>query len=116
VDEQVRRLADQVYETICQNEDEFLVAEGTAVLTVFKHADQPRIELHSRKMLVGVGGPRRPASARRLSGEVRLLADDVRRAMISNDVMVRGAREVVIEIHLRGPRPSFDFSYKPRRA
>jgi hypothetical protein len=116
VDEQVRRLIDEVHGTILDNEDEFLRAEGMAVVRVLKHGDAPRITLDSRKMLVRVGGPARLGRASCLSGEVRQLADDVRRAMIADLILVRSAREIVIEIQLRWPRPSFELGYRGQKA
>lgn len=116
MDEQVRRLADRVREAISDNEEEFLRAEGVAVLTVAKLADEPRIALDSRKLLVRVGGAERLQPASRLGGDIHQLADDVRRAMISDQVLVRSAREVVITIQLSGPRPSFELGYKGRKA
>ncbi len=115
MDEQVRRLADQVHETIRRNDDEFLRAEGTAVLTVFRRYGSARVELTSSKTLVGISGQHRSASHQRLPVEVHQLADDVRQAMLSDHLLVGGARQIVIEIQLRGPRPSFDISYKGRR-
>ena len=114
--EHINRLADQVYEAICRHEDEFLRAEGTAVLTVLRRGVEPEIKLDSRKTLVGVGGPHRVVPARRLPGDVRQLADDIRRALRSEHVLAGRARQIDIEIHLRGPRPSFDFVYRPRTA
>ena len=115
MDEQTQRLADQVYATICGNEQEFLRAEGTAVLTVDKHGDRPRIALNSSKLLVGIVGSERPGGSARFPGEVRQLANDVRRAMLADQVLVSIARAVVITIQLRGPRPSFELSYKGQR-
>jgi hypothetical protein len=115
VDEQLRRLIDDVHETICDNEEEFLRAEGLAILRVQKQGKLPKITLDSRKMLVRVGGSDRPDRAPRLGGEVRRLADDVRRAMISEQHFVGTARVIEIEIHLDGPRPSFELGYKGHR-
>ena len=116
MDEQVRRLADLVRETICNNEEEFLRAEGVAVLTVGRLADDPRIALDSRRLLVRVGGGERPLARSRLGGDIHQLADDVRRAMIADQVLVGSAREAVITIQLSGPRPSFELGYKGRKA
>ena len=116
MDEQIRRLIDVVHETICSNEGEFLRAEGMAVLTVAKQGDRPRITLDSRKPLVGVPGAGRSDRPLRLGGDIRRLADDVRRAMISQQAFVSSARETVIEIHLDGPRPNFELGYKGHRA
>jgi hypothetical protein len=115
VDEQIRRLIDQVHQTICQNEDEFRVAEGKAVVTVFKHSDPPRIELTSSKTLAGVGARQHTASAPRLSGDIRVVADDVRRKLFAEHAMVQGAHVIEIEIYLRGPRPSFHINYRTHR-
>jgi hypothetical protein len=115
MDEQTQRLADQVYATICENEQEFLRAEGTAVLTVAKLGDRPRIALDSRRMLISIAGAERPAGAARFTGEVRQLAHDVRRAMLADHVLVSIARVVVITIQLQGSRPSFELSYKGQR-
>ena len=115
VDEQTRRLIDQVHETFCQHEDEFCVAEGKAVITVFKQSGEPRIELTSSKTLAGVGARRHTSSAPRLSGEIRVVADDVRRKMRAEHAMVQGAHVIEIEIYLRGPRPSFDINYRTHR-
>ena len=116
MDEQIRRLVDLVRATICENEEEFLRAEGMAVLTVAKEGDRPRITLDSRTALVGVLSAERPERPSRLAGEVRQLAEDVRRAMIADQVLVKSAREIVITIGLRGPRPSFELGYKGQRA
>ena len=115
MDERVRRLLDEVHEAICLNGDEFEVAKGRAVITVFIDGDRARVELTSSKTLAGVGERRSVISRPRLSGEVRVLADDVRRAMRSDSALVSVAREVEIEIFLRGPRPTFDISYRRRR-
>lgn len=116
VAEQVRRLIDEVYGTILDNEEEFLRAEGMAVVRVLKHGAVPRITLDSRKMLARIGGPNRQDRPPRLGGDIQRLADDVRRAMIAEEVLVSSAREIVIEIHLGGPRPSFELGYKGHKA
>ena len=116
MDEQIRSLIDVVHQTICDNEEEFLRAEGMAVLTVAKQGDRPRITLDSRKALVGVLASARPERPSRLAGEVRQLADDVRRAMIADEVLVTSAREIAMTIGLRGARPSFELGYKGQRA
>ena len=116
MDEQSRRLIDEVHATLLDNEEEFLRAEGMAVVRVLKHGDVPRITLDSRKMLVRVGGPDRIGHMPRLSGEIRQLADDVRRAMIADWILISSAREIVIEIQLRWPRPSFELGYKGQKA
>ena len=115
MDERTRRLIDQVHETLCDNEEEFLRAEGTAVVRVLKQGDVPRITLDSRKLLIKVGRPDLTGQAPRLGGEIRPVADDVRRAMMAEQILVTSAREIVIEIHLRGARPSFDISYRTHR-
>jgi hypothetical protein len=115
VDEQIRRLIDEVYGTILDNEEEFLRAEGMAVVRVLKQGDVPRITLDSRKMLVRVGGANRASGSARLGGDVRRLADDVRRGMIAEEMYVHRAREIVIEIHLGGPRSTFELGYKGRK-
>jgi hypothetical protein len=114
--EHINRLADQVHEAICGHVDEFLRAEGMAVLTVLRHGDNAEIALDSKKVLVGVGGPHRVVPTQRLPGDVRQLADDVRRALLAEHVLASRARQITIEIHLLGPRPSFDLSYRPRRS
>src|SRR4051794_2977273 len=106
MDEQIRRLIDLVYETICDNEGEFLRAEGTAVLRVLKQGDIPRITLDSRRLLVNAGKSEQSERAARLSGDIRPMAVDIRRALSSEQVLVTSAQEIVIEIHLRGSRPS----------
>lgn len=116
MDKPVHRLADQVYGAICDHEEEFLRAEGVAVLTVSKQGDYPRITLDSRKALAGALATGRPDRPSRLAGEVRQLADDVRRGLIADHILVKGAREIVITIGLRGPRPSFELGYKGQRA
>lgn len=112
--DQVRRLADRVAEVIRGHEDEFLHAEGAASLTIFGGTETSKIELTTSKV-VGAGDGRAQSVPRRLSGEIRKLADDVGQALTRDWILVGSARQVRIEIHLRGPRPDFEITYRTYR-
>jgi len=92
--------------------DRLLEANGTAILTVFDASGSPRVDLTATETVTSGSSDAQRSAQRRLSGEIDKLADDVRRALIANHQRIDGAREIVIEIRLRGPRPSFGISYR----
>ncbi len=107
----VRRLADLVAEAIRAQQEDFLRAEGTATLAILKAGEVARIRLSISKF-VGVGDVPGGLAPRRLPGEIHQLASDVRRKMLQDEMLVAAARQVVIEIRLRGPRPDVEFIYR----
>jgi hypothetical protein len=114
---QVDRVADLVQDAIIASTERLLVADGVAVFTVFDVFGAPRIDLTSTACVAaGAAGSRPVPAPRRLPDEIRQLALDVRRTLIANHRLVEGARQIVIEIQMRGPRPSFDISYRAHKA
>jgi hypothetical protein len=110
---QVDRVADLVQDAIVASTERLLEASGRASFTVFDADGAPRIELTATALVTpAIAGEKFPTAVRRLPDEIRHLADDVRRALIADRLLVEGARQIVIEIQLRGPRPSFDISYR----
>ena len=115
--DQVDRVANLVNDTIVASTDRLLVADGVATFTVFDVPGTPRITLTSTTCVATGGDGSIPESAtRRLPDEIRQLALDVRRTLIANHRLVECARQIIIEIQLRGPRPSFDISYRASKA
>jgi len=113
---QVDRVADLVHDAIVASTDRLLVADGVAIFTVFDLAGAPRIDLTSTACVAAGDADSLPVPAsRRLPDEIRQLAVDVRLTLIANHRLVEGARQIVIEIQMRGPRPSFDISYRGRK-
>ena len=114
---QVDRVEDLVYDSIVASTDKLLVADGVAIFTVFDVPGTPKIDLTSTACVAtGGAGPLPEPTTRRLPDEIRQLALDVRRMLVANHRLVEGARQIIIEIQLRGPRPSFDISYRGRKA
>jgi hypothetical protein len=114
--DQVDRVADLVQDAIIASTDRMLVADGVAAFTVFDVLGTPRIDLTSTACVADGGAGGRPVPVpRRLPDEIRQLAEDVRRTLVANRRLVESARQIVIEIQLRGPRPSFDISYRGRK-
>jgi hypothetical protein len=97
--------------------DRLLVAEGMATITIFDVSGMPRIELTSTACVMpNVAEVQSALSSRRLPEDIRQLSDDVRRALIADHVLMESARQISIEIRLRGSRPSFDINYRARKA
>src|SRR5215213_2119672 len=114
---QVDRVANLVDNAIVASTERLLVADGVATFIVFDVPGALRIDLTSTACVtVGGVGPSAVSAPRRLPDEIRQLAADVRRTLIANRLLVERARQIVIEIQLHGPRPSFDISYRGYKA
>lgn len=112
-DAHIHRVANLARDAIVASTDRLVVAGGKAVVTILDVPGIPRIELTSTALVLptmadGTGAP----APRRLPDEIRQLGDDVRRALIAQHVLVKSVRQIEIEIHLRGARPTVEIIYR----
>jgi hypothetical protein len=111
--DQVDHLANFVHDAVVASTERLVEADGRAVFTVFDVTGLPRIDLTATACVKAVATSAQvQPPRRRLPEEIRQLASDIRRALIADRPLVEGARQIVIEIQLRGPRPSFEISYR----
>ena len=110
---QVDHLPDFVYDAVVASTERLVEADGRAVFTVFDVTGLQRIDLTATARVTAVATSAQvQPPRRRLPEEIRQLASDIRRALIADRLLVEGARQIVIEIQLLGPRPGFEISYR----
>ena len=111
VETSVVHLVDAVCAAIVASSERLLVAEGMAIFTVFDPFGSPRIELTSTVLVATGVASARDAPARRLPGEIGILAANVRRKLIRKCAMLGEARRIRIVIALSGPRPGIELQF-----
>lgn len=111
--EQVHRVAQALTQAIRDQASDILQARGTVVVTIFDPSDTIRVELTvSKTVYIAEGGHR--VAPRLLAGEVDELAERVGRFLRQNAHPVMAARKIETAIHLNGPRPDVDVTFKFR--
>jgi len=107
----LRGVAGEVAAAIRQHEHEFLDGRGKVTLMVYLGIGTPRIELLRPRVLAGAPAVGQAAPSR-LPADIQWLADEVHRRIMLNVSTAVLPKQLVIDIFLRGPRPTIEIKTK----